>query len=96
MAWIEQRGLVLRADGEALVVTRGAATVMPIPAAIDALSSLGLALWLAGVSWRPPKGCPWLRRLRLLVDGAGDWGEARAEFLRIWWAAESGRIQRRF
>ena len=89
-SWTETRGLVLRADGEALVVTRGAAPLMSIPTALDALSGNGLALWLAGVTWQPPRGLPWLRRIRLLVRGEGSWEAARAAYGAQWSKAGRG------
>jgi hypothetical protein len=52
--WIENRGVVLRADGAALTVMRSQAAVMPIHEAVRALGGPGLALWLAGLIWRPP------------------------------------------
>jgi hypothetical protein len=45
--WIEVCGLALRSDGIGLAVTRSAAVVMPIQAAVNALDGPGLALWLA-------------------------------------------------
>jgi hypothetical protein len=89
--WIEIRGLVLRADGQAVIVTRGPAVVMPIALAVRALERPGSALWLAGLTWRTPNGLPSLRRLRLIVDGAGSWDAARAAFRRLWRATERGR-----
>jgi hypothetical protein len=92
--WIEVRGIVLRADGEAVIVTRGAAQVMPIATAVRALDGQGLALWLAGLTWRPRQGLPSLRRLRLLEAGSGTWDAARAAFLERWRAIQPARRPR--
>lgn len=82
--WIESRGIVLRADGEAIIVTRGPASVMPIGSAVFALDRPGLALWLASLTWRPPRGLPSLRCFRLLEAGSGTWDAARAAFVDRW------------
>ena len=37
--WTETRGLILRADGAALVISRGTTRTMPIPVALDALTA---------------------------------------------------------
>lgn len=58
----EVHGLELRADGIALAVTRSAASVMPIQTAGSTLDGPGPALRLAGLTWRPPRGVPGLRR----------------------------------
>ncbi len=63
---------------------------MPIPTALDALSGNGLALWLAGVTWHPPLGLPWIRRIRLLVRGEGSWDAARAAYGAKWSKAGFG------
>lgn len=92
--WIESRGIVLRADGEAVIVTRGPAAVMPVGTAICALDGPGLALWLAGLTWRSPRGLPSLRRLRLLEPGPGTWDAARAAFLERWCTSQRARRPR--
>ena len=85
-SWIERRGLIVRADGEALIVTRGDVEVLPVSAAVVALEPAGLALWLAGLEWSPPRGKPWLRRIRQVEPGTGDWRHAAAAFARKWTA----------
>jgi len=88
--WTETRGLILRADGAALVVTRGTTPAVLIPVALDALTADDLAVWLAGLVWQHPKGRPWLRRVRLVADGVGTWKDARVEFLAQWRRDEWG------
>ena len=48
--WIERRGIVLRADGEAVVVTRGGAQLLPIAVAVEVLLPSALGIWLAGMA----------------------------------------------
>ena len=72
------------------MVTRGTSPLMPIPTALDALPGNGLVLWLAGVTWQPPRGLPWLRRIRLLVRGEGSWEAARAAYGAHWRNAGCG------
>ena len=94
--WIERRGLIVRTDGEAIIVTRGDVEVMPIPVAIRALDGAGLALWLVGMTWRAPSGMPQLRRLRRLTHGVGEWTTGRSNFLAAWKAQSGHRtLQRR-
>lgn len=78
---IETRRIVTRTDGMSLTVTRGNAVVMPLAVAVLALEGEGLALWLAGMPWRPPRGKPHLRLVRLIQARDGTWDEARSAFL---------------
>ncbi|BDG71759.1 hypothetical protein Rmf_16880 [Roseomonas fluvialis] len=68
---IESRRLVVRADGIALAVTRGAYAVMSILTAIRARDRRGLAVPLATLTWHPPPACPALSHVRVLVAAAG-------------------------
>ena len=88
----ETRGMMLRAKGMAPTETRGSAAVVPVVGAVRALNVAGFALWLAGMSWRPPRRLPGLRRLRVLPvgNGTGDW--ARAAFLNRLQASERGNV----
>jgi hypothetical protein len=79
--WIETRGLVLRADGLDVTVMRNATIFMTPVEAVRIVDDGGQALWLASFAWRPLKGLPRLRRLRVLREGVGFWESALAAFL---------------
>lgn len=83
-AWLETRGIVLRADGASVTMMRGSTMLMTPTEASRHLRGSDLALWLVGFSWRPLGGTPKLRCLRRLQDGLGEWEDARASYLLLW------------
>lgn len=52
--------------------------------ALVTLQGAGLAVWLVGLEWRPPRGPARLRRVRQLLPGDGDWEAAREAFCTAW------------